>query len=140
VVRRLRGYIGLWLGPVLFTLVADQRLGAGMAAASALSAVFTLVIVVLIAVAVGVDPLIPVLVATAAAGYGLVLPVSTPPNAIMYGTGMVPLTPCCAAGRVRHRRCRGAGDRCAGLRATDRHLSRRVSRARTPMRAWHFYR
>src|SRR4029078_6986040 len=111
-----------------------------MAAASALSAVFTLVIVVLIAVAVGVDPLSPVLVATAAAGYGLVLPVSTPPNAIMYGTGMVPLTPCCAAGRVRHHRCRGAGDRSVGLRATDRHLSRRVSRARTPMRAWHFYR
>lgn len=64
----------------------------------ALSALFALVLVVLIAVAVGVDPLIPGLVATAAAGYGLMLPVSTPPNAIVYGSGMVPLTPCCAAG------------------------------------------
>lgn len=49
-------------------------------------------IVVPIALAVGVNPLIPGLVATAAAGYGFMLPVSTPPNAIVYGSGMVPLT------------------------------------------------
>ncbi|GAB2883277.1 SLC13 family permease [Streptomyces mayteni] len=49
-------------------------------------------IVVPIAVAMDVNPLIPGLVATAAAGYGFMLPVSTPPNAIVYGSGMVPMT------------------------------------------------
>ncbi|WP_146360262.1 SLC13 family permease [Arthrobacter yangruifuii] len=57
-------------------------------------------IVVPIAVAVGVDPLIPGLVATAAAGYGFMLPVSTPPNAIVYGSGMVPLTKMIRSGIV----------------------------------------
>ena len=57
-------------------------------------------IVVPIAVAVGVDPLIPGLVATAAAGYGFMLPVSTPPNAIVYGSGMVPLTKMLRSGLV----------------------------------------
>lgn len=57
-------------------------------------------IVVPIAVAVGVDPLIPGLVATAAAGYGFMLPVSTPPNAIVYGSGMVPLTTMLRSGIV----------------------------------------
>jgi sodium-dependent dicarboxylate transporter 2/3/5 len=57
-------------------------------------------IVVPIAVAVGVNPLIPGLVATAAAGYGFMLPVSTPPNAIVYGSGMVPMTKMLRSGFV----------------------------------------
>ncbi|GAB2792710.1 SLC13 family permease [Amycolatopsis magusensis] len=57
-------------------------------------------IVVPIAVAVGVNPLIPGLVATAAAGYGFMLPVSTPPNAIVYGSGMVPMTRMLRSGAV----------------------------------------
>ncbi|MER5438469.1 DASS family sodium-coupled anion symporter [Streptomyces sp. NPDC002790] len=57
-------------------------------------------IVMPIAVAVGVNPLIPGLVATAAAGYGFMLPVSTPPNAIVYGSGMVPMTKMLRSGIV----------------------------------------
>ncbi|GAB3572199.1 DASS family sodium-coupled anion symporter [Amycolatopsis endophytica] len=57
-------------------------------------------IVVPIAVAVGVNPLVPGLVATAAAGYGFMLPVSTPPNAIVYGSGMVPMTRMIRSGAV----------------------------------------
>lgn len=57
-------------------------------------------IVVPIAAAVGVDPLVPGLVATAAAGFGFMLPVSTPPNAIVYGSGMVPLTRMIRSGAV----------------------------------------
>jgi sodium-dependent dicarboxylate transporter 2/3/5 len=49
-------------------------------------------IVIPIASAVGVDPLIPALAATVGAGFGFMLPVSTPPNAIVYGSGMVPIT------------------------------------------------
>jgi solute carrier family 13 (sodium-dependent dicarboxylate transporter), member 2/3/5 len=38
-----------------------------------------------------VDPLIPALGATMAASLGFMLPVSTPCNAIVYGSGYVPL-------------------------------------------------
>lgn len=57
-------------------------------------------IVVPIALAMDVNPLIPGLVATAAAGYGFMLPVSTPPNAIVYGSGMVPMTKMIRSGIV----------------------------------------
>jgi sodium-dependent dicarboxylate transporter 2/3/5 len=57
-------------------------------------------IVVPIAMAVDVNPLIPGLVATAAAGYGFMLPVSTPGNAIVYGSGMVPMTKMIRSGIV----------------------------------------
>ena len=49
-------------------------------------------IVIPIAVAAGVEPLVPALAATVGAGFGFMLPVSTPPNAIVYGSGMVPIT------------------------------------------------
>ena len=45
-----------------------------------------------IAVAAGVNPLIPALAATFAASFGFMLPVSTPQNAIVYGSGVVPIT------------------------------------------------
>src|SRR5215212_3197772 len=49
-------------------------------------------IVVPIANAAGVEPLIPALAAIFGASYGFMLPVSTPPNAIVYGSGMIPIT------------------------------------------------
>lgn len=45
-----------------------------------------------IASAVGMDPTIPVLAAIFGASCGFMMPVSTPPNAIVYGSGMVPIT------------------------------------------------
>jgi len=39
----------------------------------------------------GVDPLPPLLGVALAASFGSALPVSTPPNAIIYGTGMAPV-------------------------------------------------
>lgn len=48
-------------------------------------------VVISIAVAAGVDPLAPALGATMAASLGFMLPVSTPCNAIVYGSGHVPL-------------------------------------------------
>lgn len=49
-------------------------------------------IVIPIAAAAGVEPLIPALAATFAASFGFMLPVSTPQNAIAYGSGVVPIT------------------------------------------------
>jgi sodium-dependent dicarboxylate transporter 2/3/5 len=57
-------------------------------------------IVIPIAVAAGVDPLIPALAAIFGASYGFMLPVSTPPNAIVYGSGMVPITKMIRSGVV----------------------------------------
>jgi sodium-dependent dicarboxylate transporter 2/3/5 len=39
-----------------------------------------------------VKPLIPALAAIFGASYGFMLPVSTPSNAIVYGSGMIPIT------------------------------------------------
>jgi sodium-dependent dicarboxylate transporter 2/3/5 len=49
-------------------------------------------IIIPIANAAGVEPLIPALAAIFGASYGFMLPVSTPPNAIVYGSGMIPIT------------------------------------------------
>lgn len=45
-----------------------------------------------LALAADVNPAVPVLAAVFGASFGFMLPVSTPPNAIVYGTGMVPIT------------------------------------------------
>ena len=49
-------------------------------------------IVIPVAAAAGVDPMVPALAATFAASFGFMLPVSTPQNAIVYGSGVVPIT------------------------------------------------
>ena len=42
--------------------------------------------------AAGINPFVPALAATFAASFGFMLPVSTPQNAIAYGSGVVPIT------------------------------------------------
>ena len=49
-------------------------------------------IVISIAQAAGVDPMVPAVAAGLAASVAVVLPVSTPPNAIVYASGRVPIT------------------------------------------------
>ena len=53
-----------------------------------------------LALAADVNPAIPVLAAVFGASFGFMLPVSTPPNAIVYGTGMVPITKMLRSGIV----------------------------------------
>ena len=40
----------------------------------------------------GINPFVPALAATFAASFGFMLPVSTPQNAVVYGSGAVPIT------------------------------------------------
>ena len=49
-------------------------------------------IAIAVAQAAGVDPLQPALGATLGASMGFMMPVSTPPNAIVYSSGFVPIT------------------------------------------------
>jgi sodium-dependent dicarboxylate transporter 2/3/5 len=49
-------------------------------------------VVISLAAALGMDPAVPGLAAVFGASFGFMLPVSTPPNAIVYGSGMVPIT------------------------------------------------
>ncbi|TDC54279.1 DASS family sodium-coupled anion symporter [Actinomadura sp. KC345] len=56
------------------------------------SAAVVVPIIIPIAVAAQVDPFVPALAATFAASFGFMLPVSTPQNAIAYGSGVVPIT------------------------------------------------
>ena len=56
------------------------------------SAAVVVPIVIPVAVAAGVNPFVPALAATFAASFGFMLPVSTPQNAIVYGSGAVPIT------------------------------------------------
>jgi sodium-dependent dicarboxylate transporter 2/3/5 len=56
------------------------------------SAAVVVPIIIPIAQAAQVDPFVPALAATFAASFGFMLPVSTPQNAIAYGSGVVPIT------------------------------------------------
>jgi sodium-dependent dicarboxylate transporter 2/3/5 len=56
------------------------------------SAAVVVPIIIPIAQAAGIDPIVPALSATFAASFGFMLPVSTPQNAIAYGSGVVPIT------------------------------------------------
>ncbi len=56
------------------------------------SAAVVVPIIIPIAQATGVNPLVPALAATFAASFGFMLPVSTPQNAVVYGSGAVPIT------------------------------------------------
>ena len=55
-------------------------------------------VMIALAQAAGVDPIPPAIGATLGASWGFMLPVSTPPNAIVYGSGMVPITKMIRAG------------------------------------------
>ena len=64
------------------------------------SAAIVVPIAISVAAAVGVDPTIPALAAIFGANYGFMLPVSTPPNAIVYSSGLLPITRMLRAGAV----------------------------------------
>lgn len=84
-------------GAILFLSIA---LGIIISEATSNTASATMVIPVSLGVArqAGLDPMIAGVGACMGASYGFMLPVSTAPNAIVYGTGMVPILKMARAG------------------------------------------
>jgi solute carrier family 13 (sodium-dependent dicarboxylate transporter), member 2/3/5 len=64
------------------------------------SATIVVPIVIPIANAAGLDPVIPALAAIFGASFGFMMPVSTPQNAVVYGSGMIPITKMVRSGIV----------------------------------------
>lgn len=81
----LRGEFGLLAASVIVAVLVSET------TSNTASANMVVPVVISIAVAQGIDPLVPALGATMAASLGFMLPVSTPCNAIVYGSGYVPL-------------------------------------------------
>ena len=80
------GVVPITFAATLFTVVLSNTMSNTAAANIALP------IVISIAVAAGVDPLTPAFAAAFGASISVVLPVSTPPNALVYATGRIPIT------------------------------------------------
>ena len=57
-------------------------------------------VMISLSMAANVNPVPPAIGATIGASWGFMLPVSTPPNAIVYGSGMIPITKMMRAGIV----------------------------------------
>ncbi|HLF76227.1 MAG TPA: DASS family sodium-coupled anion symporter [Dehalococcoidia bacterium] len=85
---RLTGAESVWaLTAVAIVVgVALSELSSNTASASAVIPIF-----IAISASTGVSPVPPVLGAALGASFGFMLPISTPPNAIVYGSGLVPL-------------------------------------------------
>ncbi|HVH12101.1 MAG TPA: DASS family sodium-coupled anion symporter [Longimicrobium sp.] len=81
----VHGEFGLLFASVVVAVMVSET------TSNTASANMVVPVVISIAAAQGVDPFIPALGATMAASLGFMLPVSTPCNAIVYGSGYVPL-------------------------------------------------
>ena len=82
----ISGETGLLAASVVIAVLVSE------ATSNTASANMVVPVVISIAQASGIDPLIPALGATVASSLGFMLPVSTPCNAIVYGSGYVPLS------------------------------------------------
>ncbi|WP_132880338.1 SLC13 family permease [Tamaricihabitans halophyticus] len=84
----------LGLGTGIAILIFSVALAVLVSETTSNTAAAAVVVPILIPVAAqaGVDPFVPALAATFAVSLGFMLPVSTPQNAIVYGSGAVPIT------------------------------------------------
>jgi sodium-dependent dicarboxylate transporter 2/3/5 len=81
----LRGTYGIVLAATLAGVLMSEM------TSNTASASLVVPVVLALAQAAGVDPVKPALAATVACSFGFMFPISTPPNALVYGTGRVPL-------------------------------------------------
>ncbi|MGH8939994.1 MAG: SLC13 family permease, partial [Actinomycetes bacterium] len=82
----LDGVIAITVFAVLLAIIVSET------TSNTASAAVVVPIIIPIAQAASVDPFVPALAATFAASFGFMLPVSTPQNAVVYGSGVVPIT------------------------------------------------
>lgn len=75
----------------LVVLFAGVAILISEATSNTASATMTVPVAIAVAQATGADPLLPALAACLGASFGFMLPVSTAPNAMVYGSGCVPL-------------------------------------------------
>jgi sodium-dependent dicarboxylate transporter 2/3/5 len=79
-------------GPVALTLLFTAvAIVVSETASNTASANMVVPIAIAVAQAAGVDPVVPALAATLGASMGFMMPISTPPNAIVYSSGHVPI-------------------------------------------------
>jgi len=83
---------GITLGSIFIAILVSET------SSNTASANMVVPVVISLAQAAGVNPIPPAIGATLGASWGFMLPVSTPPNAIVYGSGMVPITKMIRAG------------------------------------------
>jgi sodium-dependent dicarboxylate transporter 2/3/5 len=81
----IEGSFGLLVASVVLATVLSET------TSNTASANMVVPVVISIARAAGMDPLEPALGATMGSSLGFMLPVSTPCNAIVYGSGLIPL-------------------------------------------------
>jgi sodium-dependent dicarboxylate transporter 2/3/5 len=81
----IEGSLGLLVASVIVAVVLSET------TSNTASANMVVPVVISVAHAAGLDPFEPALGATMAASLGFMLPVSTPCNAIVYGSGLIPL-------------------------------------------------
>jgi sodium-dependent dicarboxylate transporter 2/3/5 len=83
---------GITFGAIFIAILVSET------SSNTASANMVVPVMISLAMAAGVNPIPPAIGATLGASWGFMLPVSTPPNAIVYGSGMVPITKMIRAG------------------------------------------
>jgi len=92
---RLSGAHSMWgitLAAVFIAIIVSET------TSNTASANMVVPVMISLSMAAGVNPIPPAIGATLGASWGFMLPVSTPPNAIVYGSGLVPITKMLRAG------------------------------------------
>ena len=83
---------GITFGAIFIAILVSET------TSNTASANMVVPVMISLAQAAGVNPIPPAIGATLGASWGFMLPVSTPPNAIVYGSGMIPITKMIRAG------------------------------------------
>jgi sodium-dependent dicarboxylate transporter 2/3/5 len=91
---------GPWAGTVLVAVAAIVAVVTSEFTSNVASATMVVPIVIALGQAVGAEPAAAALAATFAASLGFMMPVSSPCNAIVYGSGRIPLRAMMAAGAI----------------------------------------
>jgi sodium-dependent dicarboxylate transporter 2/3/5 len=91
---------GAWAGTVLVVVAASAAVLTSEFTSNVASATMVVPVVIALGRAIGADPLVAALAATFASSMGFMMPVSSPCNAIVYGTGRIPLRAMMSAGAI----------------------------------------